>query len=149
MKEPEPKEGSIEKSSSVKVQSEDSSEQSRGKKITGTVKWFNDAKGYGFITRDDSDEDVFVHYRLIRNIPAMVTGSHVEIMNASTLLNEDSDEIIDEQEYHAAIENINQLKTAIDDDCKGLLEKETLLDAEFAALTSELSYLSPKNGGDI
>jgi CspA family cold shock protein len=31
----------------------------------GTVKWFNDEKGYGFIQPDNGDSDVFVHFRQV------------------------------------------------------------------------------------
>jgi len=35
-------------------------------RVSGTVKWFNNAKGFGFITREEGEGDVFVHFRSIQ-----------------------------------------------------------------------------------
>jgi CspA family cold shock protein len=49
-------------------------------RATGKVKWFNDAKGFGFITPDGSEKDCFVHYSSIQGngFKTLAEGDAVE-----------------------------------------------------------------------
>ena len=49
-------------------------------RTTGTVKWFNDAKGFGFITPESGSKDCFVHYSAIQGngFKTLAEGDRVE-----------------------------------------------------------------------
>ena len=49
-------------------------------RTNGTVKWFNDQKGFGFITREDGEKDCFVHHSAIQTegFRTLIEGQKVE-----------------------------------------------------------------------
>ena len=63
--------------------------------ITGTVKWFNSAKGFGFIQPDNGGADVFVHI-------SAVEQAGLDVAQATEILNTDSlrDEVRQQQQFY-------------------------------------------------
>jgi CspA family cold shock protein len=49
-------------------------------RVTGTVKWFNDSKGFGFVSPDNGERDCFVHYSAIQGdgFRTLAEGEKVE-----------------------------------------------------------------------
>jgi CspA family cold shock protein len=49
-------------------------------RLKGTVRWFNNSKGYGFIGRDDGGSDIFLHYSAITSegYKSLAEGDRVE-----------------------------------------------------------------------
>ncbi len=54
--------------------------------MTGTVKWFDDAKGFGFITPEDGSKDVFVHFSAIQGsgFRSLAEGQQVQFETEKT-----------------------------------------------------------------
>ena len=65
-------------------------------RTTGTVKWFSSPKGYGFITRDNDQPDVFVHYSAIRTegFRFLEEGDRVEFVVEQTSKGLQANEVV-------------------------------------------------------
>lgn len=67
----------------------------------GTVKWFNNARGYGFITVGEESEDIFVHYRNIRGegYRSLMEGQKVEFELQETDKGLHADDVASVEEF--------------------------------------------------
>lgn len=63
---------------------------------TGTVKWFNESKGFGFIAQDNNGPDVFAHFRAIKGtgFKTLVEGQKVQMTVSQGQKGLQADEIV-------------------------------------------------------
>jgi CspA family cold shock protein len=75
----EVEEGTVEAEVEVEEAAAETEAREAGERVEGTVKWFSNPKGYGFISREDGD-DVFVHYSEIQGsgFRSLSAGERVE-----------------------------------------------------------------------
>jgi cold shock protein len=64
-------------------------------RLSGTVKWFNAAKGYGFLEREDGGKDIFVHYSSIesKGFKTLNEGAQVSFVATKTPKGLQADEV--------------------------------------------------------
>jgi CspA family cold shock protein len=62
---------------------------------TGTVKWFNDSKGYGFITPEEGGDDLFVHFSSLEGdgFKSLQEGQRVEFETAEGRKGQEAKEV--------------------------------------------------------
>jgi len=53
------------------------------KRVKGIVHWFNDAKGYGMVRKENSEEDIFVHYTAIETdgFKTLAEGQRIDFVS--------------------------------------------------------------------
>jgi CspA family cold shock protein len=96
----------------------------------GTVQWFSRVKGYGFIRPDEQEEDVFVHYSVIRGegYRNLNRGQRVEFMMEDTPKGPQAVDVLGlETEVELDVEG--ELETGINLETEVELEAEAELDA--------------------
>jgi len=106
---------------------------------TGKVKWFNNAKGYGFILRDGSEEDLFAHFSSIQmdGYRTLKAGQAVEFdvtdgpkglcaINIAALDNENSDSTSEDSDDSDDTDNISVNMQNIDEDGESSMHIEEI-----------------------
>src|SRR2546428_6983915 len=89
-------------------------------RITGIVKWFNDAKGFGFITPENGEKDCFVHHTAIQaqGFKSLAEGERVEFDVVQGQKGPAAQNVVRSEEHTSELQSRSDLV------CRLLLEKK-------------------------